>query len=63
LQTPAPLYASDRLCAPWMCVPGAMRSGFFRRSRHGPREEKLMMSIALFAPVFRIVHPSVPVCR
>src|SRR5882672_2806247 len=46
-----------------MCVPGAMISGFLRESLVGPREEKLMMSSALSAPVLATAQPSVPVMR
>src|SRR5262245_4423892 len=46
-----------------MCVPGAMRSGFFRPSEVGPRLLNEMMSFALSAPVLPIPQPSVPVCR
>jgi hypothetical protein len=46
-----------------MCVPGAEISGFLRWSEVGPRDEKLMMSSALFAPVLVMPQPSVPVMR
>jgi len=46
-----------------MCVPGAVMSGFLRWSEHGPREEKLMMSSALSAPVLATPQPSLPVMR
>ena len=45
---------------PETCVPGAMRSGFFRWSAVGPRLENGAMSSALFACESVVPHPSAP---
>src|SRR3990172_7990016 len=58
-----PVYPGAVLAVPWMCVPGAMTSGFFRPPGEGPRLEKPITSIALSAPVGPTAHPSVQVGR
>src|SRR3954462_8191801 len=45
---------------PEVCVPGPMMSGFLRWSVVGPRLEKEMMSLALFAPLSLMPEPPVP---
>ncbi len=47
------------LAVPWMWVPGAITSGLTRPPGAGPRLEKLMMSMALSAPVGPMPQPSV----
>ena len=72
-QTPVPLKQARRgagardglTIAAWKTPPerwvaGATRSGFLRPSDVGPRLEKLMMSLALSAPVSPMPQPSAP---
>src|ERR1035437_8240681 len=50
-QTPPPSKHVTCAAPPLTWVPGGTRSGFLRESAHGPRLEKLMMSLALSAPL------------
>src|SRR5262249_59542486 len=51
LPLPVGVAIPDWGAPPEICVPGATMSGLNRPSRVGPRLEKLIMSLALFAPV------------